>query len=150
MSRITEVNSGLRSILLLSRISRVYTDKICGTATFDGRGAFTLIEASAQLGAFHVRWRDEFRRQAFLIKVGECIFWDPLPAAGSFDLAGDLTGESDRSFVYRLCARKGGRMVMDGEFWFSTVEYDEKFDGARLRTHYKGLFSCLTNVSGIA
>lgn len=148
MSETIEINSGLQSVLLLDRITAIGPSDIRGTATFDGEAVFPLIEAMAQLGAFHVRWGDGFERQAFLMKVGRCALPEPLPSAGLLKLQGERTGQSDRSFSYRMRAECHGTTVMAGEFWFSTVDYDERFDGARLKDHYEKVFACLTSASG--
>jgi hypothetical protein len=148
MNDLFEINSGLPSILLIDRITAVDCGEIRGTCTFDGKSVFTLIEALAQLGAFHVRWGDGFERQAFLMKVGRCALPEPLPSAGLLKLQGKRTGQSDRSFAYRMRAESHGTTVMAGEFWFSTVDYDERFDGVRLKDHYGKVFTCLTSVSG--
>lgn len=144
------INSGLPSVFLLSRITAISPDEIRGTATFNGKAVFTLIEALAQLGAFHIRKVEGFQRQVFLMKVGQCTLPQPLPTAGPLDLTGKVTGQSDRSFVYRLCAKRQGEVVMAGEFWFSTVDYDERFDVTKLKDHYEQVFACLTSVSGTA
>jgi hypothetical protein len=150
MNKIKEINSGLSSLLLIDRITAVDSGEIRGTCVFDGKAVFTLIESLAQLGAFHVRKVGGFQRHAFLMKVGECILPDPLPPAGTMDLQGELTGRSDRSFAYRMRAARQGKIVMDGEFWFSTVDYDERFEGKKLQEHYEKVFACLTSVSATA
>lgn len=148
MSEIIEINSGLPSVLLLDRITALTSADVRGGAAFDGKRLFTLIEALAQLGALHVRWSDGFCRQAFLIKVGHCVLPEPLPASGYLDVAGVLTGRSDRSFIYRLWAEREGKTLMTGEFWFSTTDYDDRFDAAKLKDHYERVFTCLTSASG--
>jgi hypothetical protein len=150
MNDLIEINSGLSSILLIDRITAVDSGEIRGTCTFDGKAVFTLIEALAQLGALHVRKVDGFKRHAFLMKVGKCNLPDPLPTAGVVDLQGQLTGQSDRSFVYRIEATKQGKIVMEGEFWFSTADYDDRFDGHKLQAHYERIFACLTSASATA
>jgi len=144
------IHSGLNSVLLIKRITVFDPGEIRGIFAFDGKSAFMLIEAMAQLGAFHVRWLDGFQRHAFLMKVGKCVLPDPLPGTGSMDLQGELTGRSDRSFVYRMQIGRQGQTVVAGEFWFSTVDYDERFEGEMLQKHYEKVFSCLTSVCGIA
>jgi len=147
MSEEMIINSGLKSIILLDRITAIGSDEIRGTAAFDGKAVFTLVEALAQLGAFHIRQRHDFNNHAFLFKVGRCVLPDPLPEAGYLNLKGELTGRSDRSFIYRISAEREGQTVIMGEFWFSTVDYDGKFEAARLKEHYEQVFACLTNAS---
>jgi hypothetical protein len=142
------INSGLKSIILLDRITAIGSDEIRGTAAFDGKAVFAMIEALAQLGAFHVRWCHDFNKHAFLMKVGRCVLPDQLPEAGFFNLKGELTGRSDRSFLYRIVAERDGQTVISGVFWFSTVYYDGKFEAARLKDHYEQVFACLTSASG--
>ncbi len=142
------INSGLKSIILLDRITAISPDEIRGTTTFDGKAVFTLVEALAQIGSFHIRQRHDFNKHSFLMKVGRCVLPDPLPAAGSLNLKGQLTGQSDRSFIYRILAERDGQTVITGEFWFSTVDYDGKFEAARLKDHYEQVFACLISASG--
>jgi hypothetical protein len=147
MNDLIEINSGLPSILLIDRITAIDSGEIRGTGTFDGKAVFTLIESLAQLGAFHVRKREGFQRHAFLMKVGKCILPEVLPPAGIMDLQGELTGQSDRSFAYRMRAERQGKTVMKGEFWFSTIDYGNLFDGRKLQEHYERVFACLTSAS---
>ncbi len=148
MSEEKIMNSGLKSVLLLDRIVAIGSDEIRGSAAFDGKAVFKLIEALAQLGAFHIRRCHDFNKHAFLMKVRRCILPDPLPEAGHLKLKGELTGQSDRSFIYRIWAEREGQTVIKGEFWFSTMDYDGKFEAARLKEHYEQVFACLTNASG--
>ena len=150
MSEIIEINSGLQSVLLIERITTFDLGEIRGVFTFDGKRVFMLIEAMAQLGAFHVRRLDGFQRHAFLMKVGKCVLPEPLPEEGAMALQGELTGRSDRSFVYHVQVGRQGQTAMRGDFWFSTVDYDERFEGEKLRKHYEKVFLCLTSASGIA
>ncbi len=147
MSEEIIINSGLKSIILLDRITAIGSDEIRGTAAFDGKAVFTLFEALAQLGALHIRRCNNFNKHAFLMKVRRCILPDLLPEAGSLNLKGELTGQSDRSFIYLISAEREGQTVIKGEFWFSTVDYDGKFEAARLKEHYEQVFACLTNAS---
>lgn len=149
MNSVLHINTGLPSILLLRRIDACESWGIRGLCFFDGKGAFALIEAMAQLGAFHLRKRDDFRRHAFLVKVSDCTIPEPIPAAGFLNLEGRLTAGSDRSAAYRLCAARGAETVITGDFLFSTVDYDERFAGERLSEHYERIFACLTSASGI-
>jgi hypothetical protein len=150
MNELIEINSGLPSILLIDRITAVGPVEIQGTCVFDGRAIFSLIESLAQLGAFHIRKHDGFRRHAFLMKVGKCTLPEVLPPAGIMDLQGELTGQSDRSFAYRMRAERQGKTVMEGEFWFSTIDYGDRFDGRKLQEHYERVFACLTSASATA
>ncbi|MBN1547990.1 MAG: hypothetical protein JW902_15165 [Syntrophaceae bacterium] len=148
MPEIIEINSGLQSVLLLDRITAVGAGDIRGTTNFSGTAVFTLIEAMAQLGAFHVRFCDGFQRHAFLLKVVKCILPNPLPEAGYLDLRGELTAHSDRSYSYRIRGGRQGKTLIEGDFWYSTVDYDWRFEGEMLQEHYRKVFSCLTSASG--
>jgi hypothetical protein len=150
MSELIAINSHLHSFLLIDRITAVGPVEIRGTCVFDGRAIFSLIESLAQLGAFHVRKRDGFQRHAFLMKVGKCTLPEVIPPAGIMDLQGELTGQSDRSFSYRMRASRQGQSIMEGDHWFSTVDYDERFAGKKLQEHYERVFACLTSASATA
>jgi hypothetical protein len=150
MEKPVSVRSELQGFRLIDQISRAEKDEIRGSCTLRGGPVFTLIEALAQLGALHVRWLTGFTRHAFLLKIGRCTLPDGVPAAGACLLKGRQTAHSETTFAYRLEAEWGGAVLMEGEFLFTTIDYDERFSRETLARHYGMLFSCLSSDSKTA
>jgi hypothetical protein len=150
MGKPVNIRSGLSGFCLIDRISRAGKDEIRGCCTLPGGTLFTLIEALAQLGALHVRYLTGFTRHAFLLKIGRCTLPGEAPAAGACLLSGRQTAQSGTTFAYHLEAGREGRLLMEGEFLFTTIDYDERFSGEALSRHYGRLFSCLSNDSKTA
>ncbi|MHB9097233.1 MAG: hypothetical protein ACYC5X_05360 [Syntrophales bacterium] len=150
MEKAVSVRSELQGFRLIDRISRAGRDEIRGGCTLTGGPLFTLIEALAQLGALHVRWLTGFTRHAFLLKIGRCTLPVGAPAAGACLLRGKQTAQSGTTFVYHLEAWREGAVIMEGEFLFTTIDYDERFSREALARHYGMLFSCLSNDSKTA
>ncbi len=144
------IRSGLQGFCLIDRIDRVDQEEIRGSCTLAGGPVFTLIEALAQLGAIHVRWLTGFTRHAFLLKIGRCTVPEGIPPAGACLLRGIQTAGSATTFAYRLRAEQEGALLMEGEFLFSTIDYDERFSCETLSRHYGMLFSCLSSDSQTA
>jgi len=107
---------------------------------------FVVLEAMAQVGALHARYFDNFQRHVFLVKVAHCILPDHLPAREIIKIQADMRGKSDRSFSYHIQAWGKNHVVMEGDFWFSSIDYDERFNAVTLRHHYRDLWTCLTSV----
>lgn len=144
------IRSGLSGFHLIDRISRAGRDEIEGSCILTGGPLFILIEALAQLGGLHVRWLTGFTRHAFLLKIGRCTLPGKAPAAGACLLSGRQTAQSGTSFAYHMEAGREGVLLMEGEFLFTTIDYDERFSGEALGRHYGMLFSCLLNDSKTA
>lgn len=141
------VNTGLSSFLLIDSITHVDEQHISGIKTYTNTPAYLGLESLAQLGAFHVRYLTGFERHAFLLKITRCLM--PLPAElnGTCELSARLTGQSKSAFSHMLQARKGDKILIEGEFIFATVDYDQNFKKEVLHDHYWNVFSCLKNDS---
>ncbi|MHB8910041.1 MAG: hypothetical protein ACYDAA_14310 [Syntrophales bacterium] len=150
MEEPVRIRSGLSDFRLIDRISRTGRDEIEGVCTLTSGPVFTFIEALAQLGALHVRYLTGFTRHAFLLKVGRCTLPGGAPAAGACLLTGRQTAQSGTTFAYHLEAKREGVLLMEGEFLFTTIDYDERFAREALVRHYGMLFSCLTRDSKTA
>ncbi len=150
MGEPVNIRSGREGFCLIDRISLTGRDEIRGSCTLTGGPLFTLIEALAQLGALHVRYLTGFTRHAFLLKIGRCTFPGGAPPAGACLLRGRQTAQSQTTFAYHLEAGREGILLMEGEFLFTTIDYDERFGREALARHYGMLFSCLSNDSKTA
>ncbi len=150
MEKPVSIRSGLQGFRLIDRISRAGSDEIRGVCTLKGGPVFTLVEALAQLGALHVRYLTGFARHAFLLKIGRCTLPDGVPAAGVCLLRGRLAAQSGTTFAYHLEAGREEAVLMEGEFLFTTIDYDERFAQGPLARHYRMLYSCLSSDSKTA
>ena len=66
----TSINTGLNGFILVDRSIQAGKQDISGLKTFANAPAYLGLESLAQLGAFHVRYITEFKRHAFLLKIG--------------------------------------------------------------------------------
>ena len=67
------VNTGIKSFILIDRITQAGTQNIGGIKTFTNDPLYICLESLAQLGAFHVRYLIGFERHAFLLKITRCL-----------------------------------------------------------------------------
>lgn len=139
------VNTGLNGFILVDSIIQAEEQGISGLKIFANTPAYLGLESLAQLGAFHVRYIVEFQRHAFLLKIGRCLMPAQAALNGTYKLSGTLVNRSASAFSYTLQAKKGGRVCIEGEFLFATVDYDKMFKKEILQDHYRNVFSCLKN-----
>jgi hypothetical protein len=137
------VRSGINGFVMLDSILDVNISRIVATRSFSNTPVYLGLESLAQLGAYHVRHLTGFTRHVFLIKINHCCLPPKKLLEGEYVLSGDLISQSDASFCYRLEAEKEGKPLMEGEFIFSSIDYDHKFKKDTLHHHYAGVFSCL-------
>ncbi|HYA03303.1 MAG TPA: hypothetical protein VEI04_09325 [Syntrophobacteria bacterium] len=146
MERIT-IHSGLERFVLVDGITETDPGTIKGYKHFDRAPIFLGIEALAQLGALHVRVTAAFARHAFLLGIKRCTVSSGELLDGRYTLLGAVIGRTTTAFSYLLEASKEGRVGIDGEFLFATVEYDGVFRKEVLESHYRKVFLCLSNAS---
>jgi hypothetical protein len=139
------VNTGLNGFIVVDRIIQADEQDISGIKTVADAPACLVLESLAQLGAFHVRYITNFQRHAFLLKIGRCVMPAQEKLDGTYQLSATLVNRSAAAFSYRLRARSEGRVCMEGEFLFATVDYNQVFKKERLQEHYRNVFSCLQN-----
>ncbi|MCP4134583.1 MAG: hypothetical protein GY754_26655 [bacterium] len=144
-----KINTALDSFILLERITGIDENQITGISKERSAESFFLIEVLAQLGALHVRYRTEFRRHAFLLKIEELIIEPVEPEeeleTGAYFLEGKLLSSSSRAFQYELEAKLENRAYARGTMLFATVEYGAGFKEEILEQHYRKVFTCLQN-----
>ena len=146
MEQTININTGLISNLMIREIREVLPSRIQAVANAsDQTTLFLLLEAMAQTGALHARYLSNFGRHVFLVKVGRCSLPGHLPANEAIIIQADMEGKSDRSFSYHIQARERDHVIMAGDFWFSSADYDERFNAAALQQHYRDLWTCLTS-----
>lgn len=151
MNQTIRINTGLTSNLMIKEIQGFHSSRIWAISDINNANGpifFPVLEAMAQLGALHVRYLNNFQWHVFLVKVAHIILPDrlPVPTNAVINLQADMLGNSDRSFSYRIQAWEKNHVVIEGDFWFSTIDYDERFNAAALQPHYRDLWTCLTSV----
>jgi len=137
------VNTGLSSFLLIDSITHVDDQSISGIKTYTNAPTYLGLESLAQLGAFHVRYLTGFERHAFLLKITRCLMPVPAELSGTCEISARLASQSKSAFAHLLQAKKGGEILIEGEFMFATVDYDQTFKKEVLHDHYRNIFSCL-------
>ncbi|MFZ2633449.1 MAG: hypothetical protein WA081_00420 [Desulfosalsimonadaceae bacterium] len=140
---IMTVCSGQDRFILLDRITQVRENTIVAEKTFAETPVWLGIESLAQLGAMHVRYANQFSRHAMLLIIEECGFNPGLELNGTYQLKGKRTSRSQYAYGYHLTALKNDQIVINGQFLFATIAYDDRFDQNRLQSHYERLFTCL-------
>jgi hypothetical protein len=111
---------------------------------------YLCIEALAQLGAMHVRYVNDFKKHAFLLKINRFGPSAVSTLSGTYILTGKCVSQSNRAFVYALAATGDSGECICGEFMFAVVDYDKNFKQEILTRHYRRLFSCLQTDSKTA
>ena len=138
------IHTGLDGFGLVDAITEVENNRIAGFKRFANSPAYQGIEALAQLGALHVRYLNDFSRHAFLLKISRCTVSDQ-SLNGGLGLSGELFNHSRRAFSYRLEACQGIQPVVEGDFLFAVIDYDETFKEHPLKLYFRKKFLCLQN-----
>jgi hypothetical protein len=141
------INTGLDRFILLDSITEVSATAIVGVRSFDDSPVYLGMEALAQLGAFHIRCLTGFDRHIFLLKVAACRLSSGKSLTGRLVLSGKLVSQSAAAFTCRLKAERESeeKPLLEGEFLFASVGYDQNFKSATLHNHYEKVFTCLRN-----
>lgn len=137
------IHTGLDGFVMVDRILEADQSHIVGARSLSHAPVSMGVEALAQLGAYHIRSLTDFSRHVFLIKIVYCSLPREKVIDGEYLISGNILNQSASSFHYRLKAEKDGTTVMEGEFLYAAVDYDQNFQGDRLRHHYGKVFSCL-------
>jgi len=138
-----EINTGLNGFVLLDRISEAGDEIITGERRYYNDPVYLGIESLAQLGAFHVRFINDFEKHAFLLKINRCCVIGSKIIDGKYLIEGKLISRSKSSYSYSLRSKKEDQIQIEGEFLFSTLKYNNNFNKKILKKHYRRVFSCL-------
>jgi hypothetical protein len=138
------INTGLDGFGLVDAVTEVGNNRIEGLKRFADDPAYQGIEALAQLGALHVRFLNHFDRHAFLLKIDRCT-GPNRSLNGGLVLSGKLIHHSKRAFSYHLEACFERHAVVEGDFLFAVIDYDETFKKQFLKSHFQKKFLCLQN-----
>ena len=151
MERIN-ISTGLDGFVLVDKITGVGDSYIKGIKNFKNAPVCFGLESLAQLGAFHVRYINSFKRHAFLLKIDS--FSAPSNISlidnslnGDYLLSGTLDSRSKTAFSYNLEAKTGDKIQIKGKFIFATIEFGSLFKKEILENHYRMVFSCLQSGS---
>jgi len=141
------IKTDMPGFILLDRVTHAGEDAIAGIKTFNQAPVFLGIEALAQLGAYHVRFLNDFKKHAFLLAIRQCRVHAKQPLNGPCRLEGRLLSRSAAACAYFLETRQNGQALISGELLFATRVYDECFQKEILEHHYRKVFSCLQSDS---
>lgn len=138
-----KVRSGLAHFHLIDSIQCVDAGNIEGLSCLENMPTFCVVEAMAQLAALHVRFRTEFRRHAFLLKIVRCRgrSWGIMD--GTCRCKAQLKGHSVNAFRYYVTAESKMGSLSAGELLIGVRDYDERFQQGLLQGHYQKLFAGL-------
>ncbi len=140
-----EIHTGLAGFIMLDGVREAGATEITGFRSFSDEPVYLGLEALAQLGAFQIRRFTGFDRHIFLLKIADCRLSTGKSLKGRFVLTGKLLSRSNSAFFCRMKAEKGKTLVIEGDFLFASVDYDQKFKRETLRRHYERIFTCLLN-----
>ncbi len=138
-----DINTGLKSFLLLKAITDADNKTIQGWTTFSHAPAFLSLEALAQLGGMHARYVCGFDAHVFLLKIDRFESLCEPDLNGKFDMSGELLVKTQSAFTYHLKGVSEEKVCVSGKFSFAMQAYDEQFKQNLLQEHYKRVFSCL-------
>jgi hypothetical protein len=144
------VKTDLNRFIMLDSIEQATDISIKGVKRFSNSSVYQGLEALAQLGALHVRYKTDFNCHAFLLSIKTCSIDSDKPLNGNFKLSGILQHHSREAFSYKLTAKKNSQIILDGTFIIATIKYDDVFTATTLRTHYKKLFMNLTDIGELS
>ncbi len=134
---------------MLASIDRVEPQDMVASAGFQHERPFAGIESLARLAAFHVRYRLDFQRHAFLLKVVEL---NRLPRAtlnGRFRLHAHRTGNSRDAWRYAVKATGAKEEWFGGRLLIGVRDYDEEFREDDLRLFFQKRFETLCRGEGV-
>jgi hypothetical protein len=138
-----EVNTKRYGFVLLDRISEAGNEIIKGEKKYFNKPFYHGIESLAQLGAYHIRFINDFAIHAFLLKISHCHVIGSNILHGEYLIDGRLMNRSKSSYSYFLRAKKEDQIQIEGEFLFSTLKYNDNFNKKILEKYYRRVFSCL-------
>ena len=142
------IHSQLNDFKLVAGIAQVFELHLTGEAVFDCMPVYSGLEAMAQLAALHVRHGLEFRRHAFLLKVGHSVWPAQERLDGYFQLRAERYGSSSNAFAYQATARGPEGLHLQADLLIGTKAYDHEFQEKILAAHYRRIFEELRMAQG--
>lgn len=136
---IITVHSALNHFRLLKRITRLSASGLQADAEFDGLPRYAVLECMAQLATLHVRFRLDFKRHAFLLKVGQAAWPIDESLTGLWRLTAEPGSQSSNTFAYHVKAQAPTGGTLKADLLIGSKPYDDEFKEHRLMPHYKAL-----------
>ncbi|MEI7590866.1 MAG: hypothetical protein WCJ49_06110 [Deltaproteobacteria bacterium] len=134
------------SFLILQSITNLTPTNIVGKCTLKDMSYFLALESCAQLGAFHIRYLEQFNRHAFLLKIKSFSVVMPQAVNQELVIVGDMTARSNDVFSYTITIKcESISTIATGFFLFAVKEYDNELEKVNFRKYYEKAFSCLIN-----
>ncbi len=127
----------------MARITHAGATGLRAQACFKKMPRFTSLECMAQLAALHVRYRLDFDRHAFLLKVGRTV-WPPEESlTGLYHLTAELDSQSSDTFAYQVKMHSAAGTMLGADLLIGTKPYDNNFKARQLKEHYRQIFKKL-------
>ncbi len=130
---------------LQTRIQHVSARRIKAIVTFAQSPSYSLVESMAQLAAMHVRYRSDFDRHVFLLKIQSCELPQRPSLDGDVDLAAERLSHSSHAFGYQVSALMPDGESFGAELLIGSREYDRQFRRENLHPYYQKRFEALLN-----
>lgn len=140
-----DILSRLDDFRMIDAIRQVDSDSIDGAACFDQAPPFAGLEAMAQLAALHVRYRIDFTRHAFLLKVIQCQGPPGEVLIGKFMFKARRKSHSRNAFRYAVAIEGAVDDVLCSELLIGVCEYNKQFQAHYLQGYYQKMFTALCN-----
>ncbi|MCP4746677.1 MAG: hypothetical protein GY874_11150 [Desulfobacteraceae bacterium] len=145
---IVTVGSDVTSFRMIEKITRIGDQHIAGKANWSKALPYVVLEAMAQLAALDVRYRLDFCRHAFLLKVKRCD-WPPGEViCGRWSLSARRLNHGSAAYLYHTRANGPENKPVEAQMLIGALDYDERFDHKVLQTHYRKVFACLSKDTG--
>lgn len=139
------IDTGLENFIMPDKITKITETSIDAVKTVNREPLplFQKIETLAQICALHTRYRTEFQRHAFLLKINTFKEGSGENTTGSYRIRANLTGNGKSAFSYSVSAGVHGRKMYTADLIIAVSDYDEAFKAKELSEHYRSIFSCL-------
>lgn len=141
-----KINTGLESFILPDKIIQITEKTIKAAKSFDAKNLILSlkIETLAQVCALHTRYVTEFKYHAFLLKISSFTDTSIEKTYGDYEFTGVLTGAGKSAFSYSITAGQNNDALFKADLIIAVTDYSDTFKQQQLSTHYRGIFSCLT------
>ncbi len=137
------VKTDLPDFKLIDKIKIITENKINAYKNFFSNKSYLIIESFAQLAALHVRYKVNFKKHAFLLKINYFESSWSNNFNGNCLLNATLLNLSETSYLYKLIAYKNSLMIAKSELLISTINYNDFFHKEFLKEYYQSLIKCL-------
>ncbi len=140
------VNTGLDGFTMPDKVTTLNDTTVAAVKSLDTKNDNDLIkiETMAQVCALHTRFRFNFDKHAFLLKIDEYKTISALSGNGEILIRATIVSAAKEAFSYSVRALHGEKEIFNGRLLIAVTNYSETFNKKELTKHYRKLFLCLT------